>query len=210
MYNEKLKKITSLTLMTIMLAGGMTMASPGVIPDANAELVQRENLSVSSDRFGGPMILEIIVDDADIDDTGESQGAPDVEFNSNNLIMTQGDDGAWYAYVAHYRNVDGFDSTGLTSIDFGTPNDNNNCPRALSGTHTIFCNADVVIRNPANILASNPNSDGINDDNWPFIQTFDDLSDDATLDVVYRKAGSPQTIQVEYDVDIDDFSSYET
>ncbi|RNJ74677.1 MAG: hypothetical protein EB828_06615, partial [Nitrosopumilus sp. D6] len=61
-----LRKLTSVTLMTIMVAGGLTIAIPGISPDAHATTVERANLVVSSDRFGGPMILEIIVKDSNI------------------------------------------------------------------------------------------------------------------------------------------------
>ena len=38
MYNEKIsKKITSLTLMAIMVAGGLTFAVPGMMPEVVAE-----------------------------------------------------------------------------------------------------------------------------------------------------------------------------
>ena len=50
MKNEIGRKITSLTLMTIMLAGGMTIAFPGFTPDAYAV---NANLIVSAENTGG-------------------------------------------------------------------------------------------------------------------------------------------------------------
>ncbi len=46
MNNELGRKITSLTLMTIMVAGGMTMAAPGFMPAAHAA---NANLFVSAE-----------------------------------------------------------------------------------------------------------------------------------------------------------------
>ena len=51
--------------MTIMFAGGMTIAIPGELPTAVA---QTGTLSVSAEAagvFGGPQIIEIVVDDPD-------------------------------------------------------------------------------------------------------------------------------------------------
>ena len=61
MKNEIERKITSLTLMTIMIAGGMTFAIPGVMPEAhaaaNANLFVSVEDSFSSDRWGGAMVV---------------------------------------------------------------------------------------------------------------------------------------------------------
>ena len=50
MKNEIGRKITSITLMTIMLAGGMTIAYPGFTPVAHAA---NANLLVSAEDTGG-------------------------------------------------------------------------------------------------------------------------------------------------------------
>ena len=220
MYDKKImKQITSLTLMTIMLAGGMTMAAPGVIPDANAEIVIRENLSVSSDRFGGPMILEIIVNDPDFDETDQAQGVPNVTFDGSDLIMTQGDDGSWYAYVAHEQNVAAFGTNNDIGFNFGDTGCLTTFGRDLPENHKVYCNTldDRNDDNDNNVIKGAPNPSpfssigqiDLDTDDWPLIQTFNDLSDDADIDVVYRKSGSPQTIQVEYDGDMDDYASWE-
>ena len=68
MTNEIGRKITSLTLMTIMLAGGMTIAFPGFTPDAYAA---NANLIVSAENTGGyvdgAQVTEILVIDDDLD-----------------------------------------------------------------------------------------------------------------------------------------------
>ena len=57
MNNEIGRKITSLTLMTIMLAGGMTIAAPGVMPAAfaaNANLFVSAENSQFDNYMSGP------------------------------------------------------------------------------------------------------------------------------------------------------------
>ena len=94
MYNEKIsKKITSLTLMAIMVAGGLTFAVPGMMPEVVAE---NENLFVSAYYhgnayndyyFGGAAIVEVVVRDPLISSTENSiPGAPRVEVNGDNLL----------------------------------------------------------------------------------------------------------------------------
>ena len=74
MANEIGRKITSLTLMTIMVAGGMTFAIPGVMPSAHAAT---ENLFVSAENslfdnsFAGPMVIEVVVNDPDLKEIDE-------------------------------------------------------------------------------------------------------------------------------------------
>ena len=92
MNNEIGRKITSLTLMTIMVAGGMTFAVPGMMPAAHAA---NANLFVSAEKnqfnnyFGGPMVIEVVINDPDIKDTDEAKGEPDVTVNGKILRMVQ-------------------------------------------------------------------------------------------------------------------------
>ncbi|MCV0392936.1 MAG: hypothetical protein K5790_06545 [Nitrosopumilus sp.] len=107
MNNELGRKITSLTLMTIMVAGGMTFAIPGVMPAAHAA---NANLFVSAENsqfdnyMSGPQVIEVVVIDSDINDTDEAKGEPDVTVNGKKLRMTQAVDGNWYGYFAD-RNM---------------------------------------------------------------------------------------------------------
>ena len=102
MNNELYRKLTSITLMTIMFAGGMTIAIPGETPVAVA---QTGMLSVSAtaapdNSFGGPQIIEIIVDDPARSDLDAVIGEPDVFIDDHDVTMRQADTGKWYAYVA--------------------------------------------------------------------------------------------------------------
>ena len=62
MNNELYRKLTSITLMTIMFAGGMTIAIPGELPTAVAQTTSG-TLSVSATEFGGVQVIEIVIDD---------------------------------------------------------------------------------------------------------------------------------------------------
>ena len=126
MNNEIGRKITSLTLMTIMIAGGMTFAIPGVIPaayaQANANLFVSVESSVFPDRFGGPMVVEVVINDPDLKDTDETETEPDVTVNGDKLRMTQNTDGNWYAYFTDTDMAVAADASSTligTGLDFG-------------------------------------------------------------------------------------------
>src|SRR3990170_6473105 len=127
MNNEIGRKITSLTLMTIMIAGSMTFAFPGIMPEAhaqaNANLFVSVEESFSPDRFGGAMVVEIVVNDPDLKDTDEAETEPDVTVNGKDVRMVQATDGNWYAYLADLQNAQNADDlvvTAGTSLDFGS------------------------------------------------------------------------------------------
>ena len=121
MKNEIGRKITSLTLMTIMLAGGMTIAFPGFTPDAYAA---NANLLVSAENTGGNVdgaqVVEILVID---DDLAHPGALPDVTVNGDAVVMTPTTDGNWYAYIADKSSVADVDhdaaNTISSGIDFG-------------------------------------------------------------------------------------------
>ena len=102
MNNELYRKLTSITLMTIMFAGGMTIAIPGETPVA---IAQTGMLSVSAtaapgNSFGGIQAIEIVVDDPSRSETGGEISKPDVTIDDHPVTMTQADTGKWYGYVA--------------------------------------------------------------------------------------------------------------
>jgi hypothetical protein len=112
MNNEIGRKITSLTLMTIMLAGGMTFAIPGMVPmahAANANLFVSAENSQFDNYMSGPMVIEVVVIDSDISDTNEGKGEPDVTVQSKSLRMAQATDGNWYGYFANVQSAQAAD-----------------------------------------------------------------------------------------------------
>ena len=125
MNNELGRKITSLTLMTIMVAGGMTFAFPGFMPAAHAA---NANLFVSAENsqfdnyMAGPQVIEVVVIDSDINDTDQAKGEPDVTVNGKILRMVQAVDGNWYGYFADRDQAQIADSTTNivgSGLDFG-------------------------------------------------------------------------------------------
>ncbi|MFB5607563.1 MAG: hypothetical protein ACE5RG_05615, partial [Candidatus Nitrosomaritimum yanchengensis] len=134
MNNEIGRKITSLTIMTIMIAGGMTFAVPGAMPAAHAA---NANLFVSAENsqfdnyMSGPQVIEVVVIDSDINDTDEAKGEPDVTVNGKNIRMVQAVDGNWYGYFADRSQARIADEASRVAgapgqgLDFGTFCDNN-------------------------------------------------------------------------------------
>ncbi|NNL58642.1 MAG: peptidase, partial [Nitrosopumilus sp.] len=94
----------------------------------NAEASHNPNLFVSAENpqfenhFAGSMVVEVIVNDPNLKDTGQGKGEPDVTFNGKSLRMVQAVDGNWYAYFANVAKAKTADSTvGLAGkgLDFG-------------------------------------------------------------------------------------------
>ena len=103
MNNEIGRKITSLTLMTIMLATAFAVGAPSVLPKAaaaNANLFVSAENSQFQNYFSGASVIEVAVIDSDIKDTDKGKGEPDVTVNGNKLRMVQATDGNWYGYFA--------------------------------------------------------------------------------------------------------------
>ena len=108
MNNEIGRKLTSLTLMTIMLAGGMVIAAPSMVPEAAAAgqlYVSAENAQFGN-LFGGGQVVEVIVKDPNRADTEVAEAEPTVYVDNNVLRLAQGVDGYWYAYIGAYGYID--------------------------------------------------------------------------------------------------------
>jgi len=120
MNNEIGRKLTSLTLMTIMLAGGMVIGAPSMVPEAAAAgqlYVSAENAQFGN-LFGGAQIVEVIVRDPNRADTEVAEAEPIVFVDNNQLRMAQGADGFWYAYIGSDAAISGAaDATGATGAD---------------------------------------------------------------------------------------------
>ena len=128
MNNEIKRKITSLTLMTIMLAGSLTFAAPSMMPvahAANANLFVSAENSQFSNYMSGPQVIEVVIIDSDINDTDEAKGEPDVTVNGKTMRMVQAVDGNWYGYFADKTQASIADFTANNGVfaqglDFGT------------------------------------------------------------------------------------------
>jgi hypothetical protein len=99
--------------MTIMFAGGLTIAAPTMFPDTDAQTSSM--LSVSTTTLQGGAILEIVVNDPDLVATDQAHASPLVTVDGNiEPVMVQSSNGKWYAYVADKSNVEA--SEGVSSI----------------------------------------------------------------------------------------------
>ena len=90
--NNKLgRKLTSLTLMTIMFAGGMTLAIPGMTPAAVADQFSSTDgyLTVSSTYIQGGAVLEVVINDPQYAATDvDINAGPDVTLAGTDYIAT--------------------------------------------------------------------------------------------------------------------------
>ena len=136
MNNEIQRKLTSLTLMTIMLAGGMVIGAPSMVPEAAAAgqlYVSAENAQFGN-VFGGAQIVEVIVRDPNRADTEVAESEPIVFVDNQQLRMAQGVDGYWYAYIGSSTEVAAADAA-YNNLDYGTDSDLGGSGNE-HGTHT--------------------------------------------------------------------------
>jgi hypothetical protein len=102
--NNILQKITSLTLLTILVASSAVVGLPNALPHVQA--ATNSNLFVSAENsqfnnyFAGPQVIQVVIADPDINRLDQSYGEPVVTVNGKRLRMAQGTDGNWYAYFA--------------------------------------------------------------------------------------------------------------
>ncbi|CUR50924.1 Putative S-layer protein [Nitrosotalea devaniterrae] len=129
MYNNTLRKITSLTLLTILLSSSAVFAMPNALPSAHAST--NANLFVSAENsqwnnyFAGPQVIQVIVADPDINRLDQGYGEPTVTVNGKKLRMAQNTDGNWYGYFADSKQAQTADSTVQNTVagkglDFGS------------------------------------------------------------------------------------------
>ena len=201
MNNELGRKITSLTLMTIMLAGGMTFAAPGMVPAAHAA---NETLFVSAESsefenfFGGAQVIEIVVSDPLIASLDDVHGSPDVEVNGNDVVLAQASDGSWYAYVADTQMVEAADSS-TTGLEFG---DISTIKEIDTQAVNVWVGGEVL--KGAKSLNTNAGLTNIgqiglaDEEDWPFIQTYD-FNPTGSVVIEYNKAGPNESVELTFD-----------
>ena len=99
-----------------------------LIPIVEVDASSNPNLFVSAENsqfenhFSGSMVIEVVVIDPNLSDTGEGKGEPDVTINGKSLRMVQATDGSWYAYFANIDKAKEADSTvgkDGEGLDFG-------------------------------------------------------------------------------------------
>ena len=178
--NANLRKLTSIALMTIMVAGGLTFAIPGMEPAEAAQISSNPNLKVSAEgqnadnAIASTNIIEIIVSDGDVNASDDSV-----------LVTVDGDpitmtffSGAWYAYIAD----DDIQSAGLT---------------ATSPTSTP-AEIDALVKDAPIDGAAVAAADTTDDIETATLVQLIDL-DDGEFDIVYEKPANAQTVTLDLD-----------
>ena len=198
---KNIQKITtSLFLAATLVLGSVSFAVPGIMPSAFAAT---ENLVVSADNklfdksFNGPMVIEVVVNDNDIDESTDLE--PDVTINGADLAMAQAGDGNWYAYFAAKDQAAAAIAEGIT---FGTVENT----LTENGDDVVYTNAIHVVRQSKDLSGSVTGFDSTpTADQWPIIQAFD-FAVDGSVTITYSKGGNPQTIALTYLDDPDDYA----
>ena len=202
MNNEIGRKLTSFTLMAIMVAGGMTVAAPGFMPAAQAQS-SNPNLFVSAEDsrfdnyFGGPQVIEVVINDPGISDTDSGTGEPDVTINGEKLATVQGTDGNWYAYFADLNmanKADGIVSVPGTGLDFGTINNPN---IQASDAEAIASGENLNVVREAKDRNGN-NNNHVSDQSWPFVQLYE-FNPTGNVNISYNKGGGAQSVTLTFD-----------
>ena len=192
------RKAASLALMTIMLAGGMTIAMPGEPPQAAA---QTGTLSVSATgAFGGPQILEIVVDDPSRDGLDSGTPLPDVRIDGSRVVMAQSDTGKWYAYVASDELTE--DVGAQLDLSYYIPA-GEAAPIGYggSGAESFFADAGRFL-SAKELGGNNGGQIGVFAADWPVIQVYG-FKDDSPVDITHNA----ETVTLRYKADLSDLAS---
>ena len=194
MENEIVRKTTSLTLIAIMVAGGMTFAIPGVVPSAHAQ-VNEMSVSAVNDMFGnsfvGAQVVEVSVNAPQFraDNAFEDAYEPVVTVDDNPLIMRQAGNGIWYGYFVEYDMAAAVHENGM---DFGMLLDDmsfNNDAAALYGNSD---NSRNVLNNP-----DLPRSEIV-------IQAFD-FTEGTDIDIELENGSGSEAVSLTFDT-VEDFA----
>jgi hypothetical protein len=120
MKNEIGRKLTSLTIMAIMFAGGLTVAAPSFMPGVLADFSETDGkLSVSSVYIQGAAILEIVVNDPDFADVdNDVSNGPTVDIDGTEYNTNQASNGKWYVYAVDKSQSTLLDADGK-GMEFG-------------------------------------------------------------------------------------------
>ncbi len=195
MKNEILRKTTSLTIIAIMVAGGLTFAIPGVAPSAYAQQVDEMSVSAVNEMFGnsfvGGQVVEVSVNAPQFraDNAFEDAYEPIVTVDDNPLIMRQAGNGIWYGYFVDANMAAAAHENGL---DYGAVSDDmsfNSDADALyvnDGTRNVLDNPDLA-------------------KNSIVIQAFA-FSDATDIDIELENGSGSQAVSLTFDT-VEDYAS---
>ena len=185
-----MKKRLYLVLGMAVLAGLSSGTRSGAYA-ANTNLFISAEDMLFDNGFAGPMVVQVMVFDTDINNTDEIEGEPDVTVNGQILRMVQAVDGNWYGYLAMVDQVRAADKTvGLSGhgLDFGilsSTADVSALGVEFSGAVEIAAPvpaSGIPIPETSNVLRQAPSINthpeifpgqiGLDPDAWPVIQLF--------------------------------------
>ena len=177
MKNEIMKKITSLTLMTIMFAGGMTLAIPGFLPDSAIPIeafadqgTTNGSLYLSSTEVQGAQVIHVILNDPALN-TAATNASITIDVtpaagSTVSVIMHQTTDGTYNAFLVDNVSAEAAEgiTTGVDPINFGADCsltfDTNNTPALDIDNVNVFAdttdctNPDNAATTLMNVFAS--------------------------------------------------------
>lgn len=193
MKNEIIRKSTSITLMAIMVAGGLTFAIPGAAPahaQATAMSVSAVN-DMFANSFVGAQVVEVSVNHPDFraDDASEESFEPVVTVDDNPLIMKQAGNGVWYGYFVDANMAAAAHENGM---DFGTVSGDNSFNQDAAtlyendGTRNVLNNPDL------------PKSDVI-------IQAFE-FTEASDIDIELENGSGSEAVTLTFDT-VEDYAS---
>jgi hypothetical protein len=198
-----------------MLAGGMVIAAPSMVPQAAAA---EATLYVSAvnptfdNTFGGAQIIEVIVDDPGSKGTDEVQFEPLVKVNDLTLRMVQTTQGSWYGFFGSYDAVKAADDAD-NNLDFGTEfnlSDAASTPTINDGEFdatSVYIDAGNggVLGKALGESDINSGQIAIDPAQWPFIQLYDLPSSTFTVEYFQSEI---DPIEINYlSADLDDYAS---
>jgi hypothetical protein len=209
-----------------MLAGGMVIAAPSMVPTAAAAgqlFVSAENANFNN-YFAGVQVVEVIVKDPKATEVDEKQQEPTVKVDEHLLRLAQGADGYWYAYIGDSTNIKAaWDANKTTdnNIHFGlhVGSDDNPSEPVLdtsSDVHTFYQASSIVKNAPTLSFVNEAGSRttassatvgqvGILAADWPIIQTFDLTIE--TFEIKLEQPGADEIVVLTHDNDdIDDYA----
>jgi hypothetical protein len=206
-----------------MLAGGMVIAAPSMVPEAAAAgalYVSAEN-AMFNNLFAGAMVLEIIVVDPARADTDESEGEPTVLVDNMPLRLAQALDGNWYGYIADKTAMDGLHDittdqlfSGTESAAFEAATSHAHRTHSSSMLYIDIADDSGLVDNAPSLSNWNATSNAVTVGagqtdlgvDWPFIQAFDFTQGD--FDIVLEQAGADEVVRIDHNnEDLDDYAS---
>jgi len=207
-----------------MLAGGMTIAAPSMMPQAAAAgqlYVSAEN-AMFNNYFAGAQVIEIIVKDPNRIDTDEAESEPTVRVNEFPIRMAQASDGYWYAYVVESNEIAAADA--IATLEYGLTGSGSGEALVYGGAAVSVNSAITVYGNSStatiNVIDHAPTLTerigttvktgqiGISSSHWPFIQAMDFTLEN--IEIKLEQPGADEVVALKHDNDdIDDFAGIE-